>query len=100
MLNGANVSVIDLIRNLVFVTLGNLAGGCLLAMAYWFAYLDDGTSARGLAAASRPALRLIGSMQQAVASRAARILGSNALERMTPLDSTTRAQAPTEMDVH
>jgi formate/nitrite transporter len=99
-LNGANVSVIDAIRNLVFVTLGNIAGGCVLAVAYWFAYLDDGTTARGLAAASRPALRLIGSMQQAVASRAARILGSSALERMTPLDSTTRAHAPTEMDVH
>ena len=41
MLYGANVSVVDLARNLVTVTLGNVAGGAALAVAYWLVYLDS-----------------------------------------------------------
>jgi len=51
MLYGANVSVVDLVRNLVAVTLGNMTGGAALAIAYWLVYLDgDQARLQGLTA--------------------------------------------------
>jgi formate/nitrite transporter len=49
-LSGAQVSAVDLVRNLVAVTLGNVTGGAALAIAYWFVYLDgDHARLQGLA---------------------------------------------------
>jgi formate/nitrite transporter len=51
MLYGANVSMVDLVRNLVAVTLGNMTGGAALAIAYWLVYLDgDRARLQGLSA--------------------------------------------------
>jgi formate/nitrite transporter len=90
MLNGANVSIVDLIRNLVCVTLGNVAGGCALAAAYWFAYLDDSSNSRGLATPTRRALRAIWLLQQAVVAWATRILGSDPVRPRAPLAKSAR----------
>jgi formate transporter len=73
MLSGAHVSTIDLVRNLVSVTIGNVLGGCALALAYWLVYLDDGTIRGQIATGSRATLRMLGLMrQQAAAWRTAR----------------------------
>ena len=45
MLSGANVTVADLVGNIVPVTLGNIVGGAGLATAYWLVYLSDGHAA-------------------------------------------------------
>jgi formate transporter len=41
MMSSANVSLLDFLDNIVAVTLGNVAGGGALAIAYWFVYLAD-----------------------------------------------------------
>jgi formate transporter len=74
MLSGAHVSVADVVRNLVPVTLGNVLGGCALALAYWLVYLDDGAIRGDLrTSTSAAALRVLGLVvQQAGAWRSAR----------------------------
>jgi len=100
MLSGANVSMLDLTRNLVFVSLGNVAGGCALAAAYWFAYLDDGANSRGLADPTRRALRVMWLMQQAVVAWAARILGSDAVQPRATLAKSTRGSGQNEFNIN
>lgn len=41
MLSGAKVGIADALGNLVPVTLGNIAGGCGIAAAYWLVYLRE-----------------------------------------------------------
>ena len=42
---GAAGSIGTAVLNLLAVTLGNLVGGIMVALAVWFAYLRDGTTA-------------------------------------------------------
>ncbi len=71
MLSGANVTLAGVIGNLVPVTLGNVAGGAALAIAYWLVYLSDGERAGLPLETGRigTALRACcGQMQQAAAA--------------------------------
>jgi formate/nitrite transporter FocA (FNT family) len=41
MLAGANVSLLDLVGNILPITLGNIVGGVSVGVAYWLIHLSN-----------------------------------------------------------